>query len=187
MRFSGSSIPILRRSTRTLSLSQIVSASCVCVTDPNRTPLSPALTSKRISACPRRCAISCACSKLCASFSARRALTFSSSATREGVAGSASLRGRRKFRAYPRATSTTSPRSPSFSTSSRRTTFISVRHVRQQSHLTRALHRDRDLALVAPARSADAARADLALLGHVPAELVEVLPVHLVDLLLAEV
>ena len=34
------------------------------------------------------------------------------------------LARQRKFRAYPRATSTTSPRRPSFSTSSRRTTFI---------------------------------------------------------------
>src|SRR3954451_902822 len=187
MRFSGSSMPILRRATRTLILSQIVSGSCVCVTGPKRPPFSPALTSKRISAWPRRCAISCACSKLCASFSARRALTFSSSATREGVAGSASRRGSRKFRAYPRATSTTSPRRPSFSTSSRSTTFISVGNVRQQRHLSRALDRDRDLPLVAPARPADPARADLALLGHVPAELVEVLPVPLVDLLLAEV
>src|SRR4051794_22488074 len=187
MRFSGSSMPILRRSTRTLILSQIVSASCVCVTDPNSTPFSPALTSKRISAWPRRCAISCACSKLCASFSARRALTFSSSATREGVAGSASRRGSRKFRAYPRATSTTSPRRPSFSTSSRSTTFISVGNVRQQRHLSRALDRHGDLPLVAPARPADPARADLALLGHVPAEPVEGLPVHLGGLLLAAV
>src|SRR5262245_5755218 len=63
----------------------------------------------------------------------------------------------------------------------------SVRDVRKQSHLPRALHGDGDLPLVAAARAGDAARADLALLGDVAAELVEVLPVHLVDLLLAEV
>src|SRR5262245_14480285 len=63
----------------------------------------------------------------------------------------------------------------------------SVRDVRKQSHLPRALHGDGHLPLVAAARAGDAARADLALLGDVAAELVEVLPVHLVDLLLAEV
>src|SRR5688572_21826281 len=187
MRFSGSSSSIFRRSTRTLSFSQMASANCVCVTDPKSTPVSPAFTSKRISAWPSRCAISCACSKLCASLSARRAFTFSSSATRDGVAGSASLRGRRKFLAYPRATSMTSPRRPSFSTSSRRTTFISVGYVWEQRHLAGPLHRDRDLPLVAAARAGDPARADLPLLGDVAAELVEVLPVHLLDLLLAEV
>src|SRR5687768_16081705 len=66
-------------------------------------------------------------------------------------------------------------------------TFISIRDVRKQCHLTGALHRDHDLLLVLAAGARDPARADLALLGHVPAELVEVLPVDFVDLLLAEV
>src|SRR5438552_3802817 len=43
-----------------------------------------------------------------------------------GVAASASPRGKRKLRAYPRATFTTSPRRPSLSTSWRRTTSISA-------------------------------------------------------------
>src|ERR1043166_2503896 len=58
--------------------------------------------------------------------------------------------------------------------------------VRQQGHLTRALHRHRDLALVPAARARDAAVADLPLLGDVAAQLVDVLVVDLVDLVLAE-
>ncbi len=46
---------------------------------------------------------------------------------------------------------------------------------------------DGDLPLVLAARASDPPGADLALLGDVPAQLVEVLPVDLVDLLLAEV
>src|SRR4051795_12993060 len=58
--------------------------------------------------------------------------------------------------------------------------------VREQGELARTLHRDCDLALVAPARAADAPRADLALLGDVAPQLVDVLVVDLVDLRLAE-
>src|SRR5438067_4701348 len=58
--------------------------------------------------------------------------------------------------------------------------------VRKQGELARALHRDGDLALVAPARAADAPRADLALLRDVAPQLVDVLVVDLVDLALAE-
>ena len=58
--------------------------------------------------------------------------------------------------------------------------------VRQERHLAGALDRDRDLALVAAARAADPARADLALLGDVAAKLADVLVVDLVDLALAE-
>src|SRR6478672_472845 len=58
--------------------------------------------------------------------------------------------------------------------------------VREQGELARALHRDRDLALVAPAGAADAPRADLALLRDVAPQLVDVLVVDLVDLGLAE-
>ena len=66
------------------------------------------------------------------------------------------------------------------------TSIALARDVRQERHLARALHRDRDLALVAPARAGDAAVADLALLGDVAPELVDVLVVDLVDLVLAE-
>src|SRR4029453_11027122 len=62
-----------------------------------------------------------------------------------------------------------------------------VGHVRQERHLARPLDRHRNLALVAPARPGDAARADLPLLGDVPPQLVVVLVVDLVDLLAAEV
>src|SRR5213592_2787494 len=49
-----------------------------------------------------------------------------------------------------------------------------VPDVGQERELARPLHCDRDLALVAPARAADAAVADLALLRHVAPELVDV-------------
>src|SRR5438874_9162926 len=95
----------------------------------------------------------------------------------------------------PRATLTTSPRRPTWSTSVRRITSIrqtvsgspSAGHVRKQSHLARPLDRDGDLLLVTPAGSGDPARADLPLLRDVPAQLVVVLVVDLLDLLLAEV
>src|SRR5581483_8346930 len=61
-----------------------------------------------------------------------------------------------------------------------------VGDVREQRKLARPLHGDGDLALVAPARPADAAVADLALLRHVAPKLVDVLVVDLVDLRLAE-
>src|SRR6185437_1203526 len=76
----------------------------------------------------------------------------------------------------------------SLSTSCVRTTFMAllVTHVRQEGELAGALDRDRDLALVAPARAADAPGADLALLRDVAAKLVDVLVVDLVHLRLAE-
>src|SRR4051812_12871246 len=58
--------------------------------------------------------------------------------------------------------------------------------VREQGELARTLHRDCDLALVAPARAADAPRTDLALLRDIAPQLVDVLVVDLVDLALAE-
>src|SRR5205814_5923301 len=58
--------------------------------------------------------------------------------------------------------------------------------VREERHLTGPLHRGRDLHLMAPARTGDAAAADLALLRDVPPELVDVLVVDLGDLVLAE-
>ena len=47
------------------------SATSVAVTEPKSVPVSPAGTSKRSSLASSRCAISCACSKLCASCRAR--------------------------------------------------------------------------------------------------------------------
>src|ERR1043166_7577415 len=61
-----------------------------------------------------------------------------------------------------------------------------LRDVRQQRHLARALHRGRDLHLVPSACAGDAAAADLALLGDVAAQLVDVLVVDLGGLLPAE-
>src|SRR5207302_849177 len=58
--------------------------------------------------------------------------------------------------------------------------------VREQRHLACPLDRGRDLHLVAPAGPGDAAAADLALLGDVAPQLVDVLVVDLRDLLLAE-
>src|SRR6476620_7833825 len=58
--------------------------------------------------------------------------------------------------------------------------------VRQQRHLARPLDRLRDLHLVPAACAGDAAAADLALLGDVGAQLVDVLVVDLRDLVLAE-
>src|SRR5690242_17020019 len=58
--------------------------------------------------------------------------------------------------------------------------------VRQQRHLARSLDGGRDLHLVPAAGAGDAAAADLALLGDVAAQLVDVLVVDLRDLLLAE-
>src|SRR5205823_119217 len=63
----------------------------------------------------------------------------------------------------------------------------SPRDVRKQRHLSRALHRDRNLPLVAATRARDPPRADLALLRDVAPQLVVVLVVDLLDLLLAEV
>src|SRR5437588_8953386 len=65
--------------------------------------------------------------------------------------------------------------------------LATVGHVREQRHLTRTLDRNRDLSLMAPARTRDAPRPDLALLGDVTTQLVRVLVVDLLDLLLAEV
>src|ERR671930_841131 len=190
MRLIGSGRSILRRSTRTFRVRQISSATSVGVTEPKRAPLGPAFTSKRSTVLPSTSAISCACSTDRASCRARSASRLRSSATRAAVAGSASRRGKRKFRAYPRATSTTSPRRPTFSTSLSRITSTAsprVRDVREERHLAGALHGDGDLPLVAAARAGDAARADLPLLRDVAPELVVVLVVDLLDLVLAEV
>src|SRR5256714_3410187 len=190
MRLIGSARSILRRSTRSFRVRQISSTMSVGVTEPKSAPVGPAFTSKRSTVLPRSSAISRACSSVRASCRARSVSRLRSSATRAGVAASASRRGRRKLRAYPRATSTTSPRRPTLSTSLSRITSTPasprVGDVREERHLARALDGDRDLPLVAAAGAGDAARADLPLLRDVAAELVVVLVVDLFDLVLAE-
>src|ERR671939_161392 len=84
-----------------------------------------------------------------------------------------------------------SPRSPSVSTSLSRIAWVTrtlsaLCYVWQQPELARALDRDRELALVAPAGAGDPGRADLALLAHRAAQRAEVLVVHDVDLVAAE-
>src|SRR5882724_4428307 len=66
------------------------------------------------------------------------------------------------------------------------TTLAAFRDVRQERHLTCALDGDGYLPLVPTARAGDAPGADLAPLRDVPAQLVHVLVVDLVDLVLAE-
>src|SRR2546422_6118012 len=90
-----------------------------------------------------------------------------------GLASTASPRGRRKLRAYPGFTRTTSPILPRLGTSSRRITCTGMGRssrigggVGQQRHGAGALDRDRELALVAGAGSPDAAGGDLAPVGE---------------------
>ena len=89
------SIPILRRSTRTLRARQISSAMSVGVTEPKSAPVGPAFTSKRSTVFPSRSAISAACSAERASWRVRCASMRWISAIRPGVATSASWRGSR--------------------------------------------------------------------------------------------
>src|SRR2546421_179959 len=155
MRLIGSARSILRRSTRTFRVRQISSTMSVGVTEPKSAPVGPAFTSKRSTVLPRSSAISRACSSVRASCRARSVSRLRSSPTRAGVAASASRRGRRKLRAYPRATSTTSPRRPTLSTSLSRITSTPASprggDVREKRHLARALDCDRYLPLVAAA------------------------------------
>src|SRR5262245_27092945 len=96
----------------------------------------------------------------------------------------------RKLRAYPSDTSRTSPRRPTEATSSSRMTFmlgvLVRRHVRQQGHRARALDRVGQLPLMPRAAAGDAARNDLAALGHEAAEATHVFVVDEVDLVRAE-
>src|SRR5207245_4439530 len=66
------------------------------------------------------------------------------------------------------------------------TPLAAFRDVRQKRHLSCALDGDGHLPLVPPARAGDAPGADLAPLRDVPAQLVHVLVIDLVDLVLAE-
>src|SRR3954447_18949359 len=100
-------------------------------------------------------------------------------------------RGTRKFRAYPSATVTTSPGTPSLSTSFCRMIFIAgsaplPRAVRQERHLPRVLDRRRHVALVLRAVARHPARPDLAPLRDELPEQVGVLVVDVRDLVLAE-
>src|SRR5215467_7938792 len=84
------------------------------------------------------------------------------------VARRAFFLGRRKLRAKPAFTFTSSPIWPSFSTRSSRITCIVVlllHDVGQERHETRALDGDGELALLSGGHGGDAARNDLAALG----------------------
>ena len=94
MRLMGS-LSILRRSTRIFLDVHSSSAMSLGVTEPKREPVGPALTSKRSTVPASASAISFACSAVFASCRARWVSRFCSSATRAGVASSASCRGRR--------------------------------------------------------------------------------------------
>src|SRR5262245_573441 len=93
-----------------------------------------------------------------------------------GFASTASPRGRRKLRAYPGFTRTTSPILPRFGTSSRRITWTGIgissrvgRGVRQKRDRPCPLDGERQRALVAGAIAGDAARDELpALAQEVP-------------------
>src|SRR5207249_8088585 len=103
----------------------------------------------------------------------------------------ARLRGSRKFRAYPGATSTRSPLWPRESTSAFRITFTGPRpssdDVRQQRDLAGVLDRRGDVALVAGAGARHAPRSDLAAIRDVLPQDGEILEVDVLDPLLAEV
>src|SRR6185437_12155548 len=95
------------------------------------------------------------------------------------VARSAFFLGRRKLRAKPSLTRTSSPIWPSFSTRSSRITCMSLHHIRQQRHETGALDRVRQLALVLVRDRGDARGHDLAALGDVTLQELHILVVDL--------
>src|SRR5512143_2512182 len=107
-------------------------------------------------------------------------------------AGTASCFGIRKLRPYPSATLTISPAFPSFSTSSRRMTFIGLPlpdlrgGERDERHDAGFLDLHRQLPLVLGAGPRDAPRDDLPALGDEMLEHVHVLVVELEVLLRAE-
>jgi len=145
----------------------------VGVTEPNSVPSAlpaprsgaPSCAARRRSTPPaRQCAPRCA-------HAAPRALQLGDLPPGGELA---SCRGRRKLRAYPRATLTTSPLRPSLSTSSRRMTSI-ICDVGKEGHTHAPLHRDSHLVLVPAAGAGDPPGADLALLRDVAAKLVDVL------------
>src|ERR1700733_529645 len=95
------------------------------------------------------------------------------------VARSAFFLGRRKLRAKPSLTRTSSPIWPSFSTRSSRITCMSLHHIRQKRHEAGTLDRVRQLALVLVRDRGDARRHDLAALGDVALEQLHILVVDL--------
>src|ERR1700743_1975208 len=115
-------------------------------------------------------------SRLWASRSALRVWKYSRWAL---VARSAFFLGRRKLRAKPSLTRTSSPIWPSFSTRSSRITCMSLHHIRQKRHEARALDRVRQLALVLVRDRGDARRHDLAALGDVTLQELHILVVDL--------
>ena len=199
------SMSSLRRSTRIFGRSQSSSATFVAVTEPNSDPVGPALTSKRSSRRlePLRDPLRLVGRLRLVPRALRVALAASSrtapaSRARRGRAAAGSCAHSRARRSRPRRAGRRSrrPAKHDFASASaprdrrgrrgrggrRPRVVAALGHVRQQRHLARPLHRDRDLALVAAARAADPARADLPLLGDVAPELADVLVVDLVDL-----
>src|ERR1700733_5457802 len=95
------------------------------------------------------------------------------------VARSAFFLGRRKLRAKPSLTRTSSPIWPSFSTRSSRITCMSLHHIRQKRHEARALDRVRQLTLVLVRDRGDARRHDLAAFRDVTLQQLLILVVDL--------
>src|SRR5579871_158737 len=99
------------------------------------------------------------------------------------VARSAFFSGRRKLRANPSFTFTSSPIWPSFSTRSSRITCMSfsrsVQHIGKQRHEPRALDGVGEDALFLVGDGRDAAGHDLAALGDIPLQQLDVLVVDL--------
>src|SRR5690606_10437824 len=95
------------------------------------------------------------------------------------VARRALSRGRRKLRAKPSLTVTTSPMAPRLSTRSSRTTFISLHHVGQEGQIAGALDGLGQFALLLLGDGRDARRNDLAALADVALQQFHVLVVDL--------
>src|SRR5690606_39893351 len=95
------------------------------------------------------------------------------------VARRALSRGRRKLRAKPSLTVTTSPMAPRFSTRSSRTTFILLHHVGQEGQIAGALDGLGQFALLLLRDGGDARGHDLAAFGDVTLEQLHVLVVDL--------
>src|SRR6266705_4078835 len=160
------------------------------VTEPNKCPSTPAFwvtwTMRPSSFAP----FSCAAARVSDWAFSSSARFFSNSARLSGVARFALPCGRRKLRAYPSFTLTTSPRAPRLTTFSRRITCIAAPSVQvgvgHQREIARALHRRRELALVVGARSGDPRRDDLAVLADEVLQQVDVLVVDPLDLLSGE-
>src|SRR5690606_34691473 len=95
------------------------------------------------------------------------------------VARRALSRGRRKLRAKPSLTDTTSPMAPRFSTRSSRTTFILLHHVGQEGQIAGALDGLGQFTLLLLGDGRDARRDDLAAFADVALQQLDVLVVDL--------